>query len=299
MQLGFVEDARLAIAELPARYADHPALLRTLEELGLDRDDLVSEAGADPLVADLAPPDLANAGAESFDLGGLFGSQPGIESNPAESTDLGDQALTDIFRQFRSGVDEQIGKEDPETRYKLGLAYKEIGLIGEAIAEFQAAVKDKDRLLECASMLGLCFMEKGMPKLAVEWFEKGLRAEGRTEEEYQGLRYDLANAYEAAGDLHRAHDIFESLSRWPGRSEPKLTAHESGQLTRLTGLIVTVSKRFRTLEKRLAPRDRDNILSALEQANEAFQEGRFDRFDPCIRRLEKAARVLDRFSEGH
>ena len=79
-----------------------------------------------------------------------------------------------------------------------------MGLIDEAIAEFQLAAKDEGRLLECSSMLGICFLEKGMPKLAVKWFEKGLNAPGRTEEEYQGLRYDLAMAHEAAGELDRA-----------------------------------------------------------------------------------------------
>ena len=60
-------------------------------------------------------------------------------------------------------------------------------------------------------MLGICFIEKGMPKLAVKWFEKGLQAEGRTEQEYQGLRYDLADALEAGGDPARALEIFTEL----------------------------------------------------------------------------------------
>jgi hypothetical protein len=54
-------------------------------------------------------------------------------------------------------------------------------------------------------------MEKGMPKLAVKWFEKGLAAPGRGEEEYQGLRYDLAVAFEASGDTDRALGIFTEL----------------------------------------------------------------------------------------
>ena len=74
----------------------------------------------------------------------------------------------------------QLGKEEYETRYNLGIAYKEMGLVDEAIAEFQLAAKDEARLLECASMLGICFIEKGMPKLAVKWFEKGLQAPGRS-----------------------------------------------------------------------------------------------------------------------
>jgi tetratricopeptide (TPR) repeat protein len=86
-----------------------------------------------------------------------------------------------------------------------------MGLIDEAIAEFQLAAKDEARLLECASMLGICFVEKGMPKLAVKWFEKGLSAPGRSEEEYQGLRYDLASALEQAGETGRALALYTEL----------------------------------------------------------------------------------------
>jgi tetratricopeptide (TPR) repeat protein len=84
-------------------------------------------------------------------------------------------------------------------------------LVDEAIAEFQLAAKDEGRMLECASMLGICFIEKGMPKLAVKWFEKGLGAPGRSEEEYQGLRYDLASALEQAGEPDRALALFTEL----------------------------------------------------------------------------------------
>ncbi len=60
-------------------------------------------------------------------------------------------------------------------------------------------------------MLGICFMEKGMPQLAVRWFEKGLQAPGRREEEYQALRYDLATAFEASGEQSRALGIYIDL----------------------------------------------------------------------------------------
>ena len=147
------------------------------------------------------------------ELGGLFGAQPAVaQEEPAEEgTDLGDQALTDLFKEFQKGVDKQLGKEDYETRYNLGIAYKEMGLVDEAVAEFQLAAKDETRLLECASMLGICFTEKGMPKLAVKWFEKGLQAQGRTEEEYLGLRYDLGDALEMAGELERALETFKEV----------------------------------------------------------------------------------------
>jgi tetratricopeptide (TPR) repeat protein len=149
----------------------------------------------------------------SAELGDLFGAHAAVAEDEAapSGTDLGDAALADIFREFQKGVDKQLGKEDYETRYNLGIAYKEMGLVDEAIAEFQLAAKDDARLLECASMLGICFLEKGMPKLAVKWFEKGLQAPGRSEDEYQALRYDLANALEQGGEGERALAIFSEL----------------------------------------------------------------------------------------
>jgi len=162
-----------------------------------------------------APP--GGDGADGFDLaselGGLFGAQPAVaaEASAAAATDLGDASLADIFREFQKGVDKQLGKEDYETRYNLGIAYKEMGLVDEAIAEFQLAAKDEARLLECASMLGMCFVEKGMPKLAVKWFEKGLSAPGRTDDEYKGIRYDLGDALEQSDAFDEGLAYFEEV----------------------------------------------------------------------------------------
>jgi tetratricopeptide (TPR) repeat protein len=164
--------------------------------------DVPSPAPAPPAAGDA----LGDLGAE------LFGAFAAVEEAPASlGSDLGDAGLADIFREFKKGVDRQLGQEDYDTRYNLGIAYKEMGLIDEAIAEFQLAAKDPGRVLECSSMLGICFLDKGMPKLAVKWFDKGLAVPGRSEEEYQGLRYDLACAYEADGDRTRARDIFMEL----------------------------------------------------------------------------------------
>jgi tetratricopeptide (TPR) repeat protein len=248
VSMGFVDDARGVLAEAGARLAAFPAALQKLAELGLEleapseMDSLLGGEAEEPAPAGgaeeplqlpedflsftpstslpTAPePEAAPTGdGDAFDLaselGGLFGAQPAVaEEAPAApaGTDLGDASLSDIFREFQKGVDKQLGKEDYETRYNLGIAYKEMGLVDEAIAEFQLAAKDEGRMLECASMLGICFIEKGMPKLAVKWFEKGLQAPGRSDEEYQGLRYDLASALEQAGEGGRALALFTEL----------------------------------------------------------------------------------------
>ena len=161
----------------------------------------------------LDPDPEAEAVDLASELGDLFGAQTAVEEAPlpASGTELGELGLADIFKEFKKGVDKQLSQEDYDTRYNLGIAYKEMGLLDEAIAEFQLAAKDPNRLLECSSMLGICFMDKGMPKLAIKWFERGLKSEGRTEEEYLGLRYDLASAHEAAGDSDTALSIYTEL----------------------------------------------------------------------------------------
>jgi tetratricopeptide (TPR) repeat protein len=144
----------------------------------------------------------------------IFGTHSAVEEEDAEPEGpLTDPGLDQIFREFRKGVEKQLGAEDYDTRYNLGIAYKEMGLLDEAIAEFQLAAKDEVRSLECCSMLGLCFMEKGMPDIAIKWFSKGLAIPGRREEEYHGLRYDLAQAYEAAGQPERALELYMEIFR--------------------------------------------------------------------------------------
>ncbi len=119
-----------------------------------------------------------------------------------------EQSLEDIFREFKKGVEQQLDSEDYDTHYNLGIAYKEMGLIDEAIGEFQLASKDPKRMIECCSMLGLCFLEKGMPQLAVKWYKKGLESPEITEEEHLGLLYDLGCAHLETGDIANAQKAF-------------------------------------------------------------------------------------------
>jgi len=60
-------------------------------------------------------------------------------------------------------------------------------------------------------MLGLCFLEKGMNKLAVKWYQRGLDTPGYSEDEYQGLRFELGQVEEASGDLAKALEIYQEV----------------------------------------------------------------------------------------
>jgi tetratricopeptide (TPR) repeat protein len=131
-----------------------------------------------------------------------------------------DAGLAAIFDEFRTAAEEEESSSadgDYETHYNLGIAYKEMELLDEAVEQFQSAAaltSPRDgtpRYLQCCNMLGHCFMGKNMPRLAVMWFKKGLETPGHTEDEYQALRYDLGTAYEQLGELDKAIDVFSEV----------------------------------------------------------------------------------------
>jgi tetratricopeptide (TPR) repeat protein len=223
--MGLYEDAQESLRELLKEDPENPELLSKVEELGFSVSQLQAEATPASLsageshasIGDFLEPepeaflDLASALSNE-----MFGTQSAVQQvrGVDESNEpLSDPGLDAVFREFKKGVEKQLGTEDYDTRYNLGIAYKEMGLLDEAIAEFQLAAKDDARLLECCSLLGLCFMEKGMHTIAIKWFEKGLSLPDRNEEEYLGLRYDLARAHETRGDIDRALDLYEDIYR--------------------------------------------------------------------------------------
>jgi len=147
-------------------------------------------------------------------LAGDGGNNVGAAAPAAVGIDAG---LAELFEEFRVAEEGDDVKEDFETHYNMGTAYKEMDLMDEAIQEFQTSaslVKAGDgtsRFLQCCNMLGHCFIQKGMPEAAVLWFKKGLSAQGHSEDEYQALRYELASAYEQLGDLKHAREFYTEV----------------------------------------------------------------------------------------
>lgn len=127
----------------------------------------------------------------------------------------------DILDEFRSELGLEEAEEDEssdyDTHYHLGIAYKEMGLMEDSIREFQDAVNlvtpndGTRRFFLCCNLLGHCFLEKQMPNLALMWYKRCLETANLTPDERQGLRYEVANAYEAGGDKQKAIEYFEEI----------------------------------------------------------------------------------------
>ncbi|MDO9067263.1 MAG: tetratricopeptide repeat protein, partial [Deltaproteobacteria bacterium] len=120
-------------------------------------------------------------------------------------------SLNDILAEFKEGVYQSIKQEDFQGHYDLGIAYKEMGLVQEAIAEFQISSKGDKERLKSFEMLGICFMERGEYKFAIRQMERGLATPGYEEESYMGLRYNLAQSYENVGEIDNAIKAYEEI----------------------------------------------------------------------------------------
>ena len=122
-----------------------------------------------------------------------------------------EMSFEEVFEEFKKGVEKKVGEEDYATHYNLGIAYKEMELLDEAIGEFQLAARAPQFFVECCSMLGICFRQKGLTELAEKWYRKGIAAPGFAEEVYVGLKYDLADCLEEQGRNDEARDLFKEV----------------------------------------------------------------------------------------
>ncbi|HEX9232810.1 MAG TPA: tetratricopeptide repeat protein [Candidatus Acidoferrum sp.] len=128
------------------------------------------------------------------------------------------EPLKEVFEEFRAELGEMGAEdEDLETHYNLGIAFREMGLLEEAISEFQKVAKANERgkafryAMQCCTLLGLAFMEKGQPSIAAIWYERALRTPGVDAESTLALRYDLGVAQESANDLDAALKSFSQV----------------------------------------------------------------------------------------
>jgi len=125
--------------------------------------------------------------------------------------------IAEIRNEF--GIDEldTIDDSDFDTHYQMGIAYQEMGLLEEAIREYQdaiALVRPNDgsrRFFQCANLLGHCFTENKMAHLALTWYQRALETTDLNDDEKQGIWYQLAHAYEAEGDVENAGRYFEQV----------------------------------------------------------------------------------------
>ena len=118
--------------------------------------------------------------------------------------------LMGVFDKFKKGIDEKLG-EDYESHYNLGIAYKEMGMIEEAIKELQVAAKDPKKTVQSSIMLALCYMDKKLYPLAIKELKKTLESISPDDGSYIGIKFDLAIAYEKNNEYDNALKLYMEI----------------------------------------------------------------------------------------
>ena len=128
---------------------------------------------------------------------------------PYEEPTGDDQADFDrMLAQFRDKVSENIDENDVMAHYDLGTAYMEMGLLDEAIGEFQVVLRGTSDHLPTYEMLGQTFLQKNEPKAALRALKRGLEAPCEIEEERVGIYYYIGLANETLGDKETALEFY-------------------------------------------------------------------------------------------
>ncbi|MEN8373844.1 MAG: tetratricopeptide repeat protein [Gemmatimonadota bacterium] len=197
------------------------ALADRLHETG----DPEAARGYYELVVDLDPghaeargalaPDGAAQGGDYVDLAELVGGDAEdttrfVVEEEAPSGDE-DQDFHEMLSQFRSKVTEHVAVEDTASHYDLGIAFKEMGLLDEAIAEFQTALRFGTVRLKVYEELGQCFMEKGDFTIAEKLLRQGTAEPASDPTELLGVNYHLGRCYEELGRPGDARDAYERV----------------------------------------------------------------------------------------
>lgn len=219
--------------EIAARMRDAERLCRAYMDLGetLVREGATEKAiavfrrvleideghqGARRALRDMAPEEASSTTEEGFvDFGAMVIDDAGPRSTRmrTETTTISDdedETFREALAEFKRALDQNLPVEDHQTHYDLGLAFKEMGLLEEAIAEFQKALRSPEGRLRTSEALGQAFYEQGRPAVA----EAVLRSVERGEEgdaEKIGVLYWLGRSLEAQGKTRNALGYYERV----------------------------------------------------------------------------------------
>jgi len=127
--------------------------------------------------------------------------------------------LSEMFGELKQELEEDtaLGDGDPETHYNLGVAFREMGLLDEAIAELQKVCTAVERgqpfsqLVQTYTWLAQSFLDKGVPEAAIRWYEKALTIPGLDAEARVAIQYELGSASETTQNKDAALRYFTQV----------------------------------------------------------------------------------------
>jgi len=210
---GLLEEAREILETVQIAFPGHARageLMARLEQLEAGEAPVQAEAAE--LAGGAAVPSVQPVGEErdAFDLAAELAEEVDTfaEAEPVTAAPEDFQySVEEVFAEFKKGLEKVVKPEDVDTHYDLGIAYKEMGLVDDAIGEFTVARQGcagTKREVECLTMVGMLQVMKGDAAAAVTTFKEALASEHAAGEATKALGFELAMAHEAAGSAGKA-----------------------------------------------------------------------------------------------
>jgi len=131
--------------------------------------------------------------------------------NEEEPTGDEEADFADMLKKFKQGIAENVAQEDYQSHYDLGVAFKEMGLVDEAVAEFQKALKAPSNRLPTYEALGQCFIEKQQNAIASTVLARALGEGGYSDEELVGILYLLGRAAQSQKHFEEALGYYQRV----------------------------------------------------------------------------------------
>jgi len=214
LQQGMLDEAEEIYRSVERRVPGHAQATSRLAEIA-ERRGTAATPGPEPTIFDRAAISSAAgsaapaAGEDLFDLGAALAEELAEVEGPLDA--------------FQEQVEEPAAPaaspEEVDTHYNLAIAYKEMGLFPDAIAAFEKALSgcaNDPRAIDCLTMIGICHGLQGQHRHAVRAFERGLAAPGLPSETAKALHYEVALAWEAAGEKDEALAAYERVAALDG-----------------------------------------------------------------------------------
>lgn len=192
-----------SLRALLKRYPDHPLILAKLADV----EAMDSTSNSDAQSSE-QPPASTHGAPIQFASEFETGATDAPEMDDIE--ELSEHELEEVAAKPSVLLENPVEEGDADTHYDLGLAYKEMGLYGEAIKAFNKVVRAKSREAQCRVMIGLCQREQGNTQEAIHEFKQGLHS-NPTERERLSLYYELGVSYDAIGDGGEALYYLEAV----------------------------------------------------------------------------------------
>jgi tetratricopeptide (TPR) repeat protein len=118
-----------------------------------------------------------------------------------------------LFERFKQSVKQQVPDSDNHTHYDLGIAYKDLNLLDDAIEELQLASREPALECKAQSTIGSIYAEQNMWEKASKAFAQALSSVRKSPEEETMLYYELGHAADAQGQSDQALYYFRQVLR--------------------------------------------------------------------------------------